>query len=95
MKKNVSVIFAGESAIFFKMDKPVAECVVYEVSVDNGSLVVSGEYYGHRLPYDDLDRLVDINKPLAIEIGELLRENYSEHPVGALYLRELEEMISE
>ncbi len=95
MKNNISVVFAGEFAIFFKMLKPVDDCVVYEISINEGALVVSGEYYGHRLPYDDLERLIEINRALAVSIGEVLKENHSEHPIGSLYLRELEEMLGE
>ena len=49
MKNNISIVFAGEFAIFFKMLEPVDDCVVYEISINEGALVVSGEYYGHRL----------------------------------------------
>lgn len=96
MESRVTVIAVTETAIFFGMKQPIDDCIIYEIST-NGSqfVIVNGEYYGHRLPYDDVNRLFNINRELAMEVYELLKSEHSEHSVCRMFIEELEELIEE
>ena len=96
MRSRVTVIAVTETALFFGMKKPIDDCIVYEISIDGSQLViVSAEYYGHRLPYDDVSRLYHINKELAMEIFNLLKEEQADHSVGRMFITEIEELIED
>ena len=96
MSGNVSIIAVTEIAVFFGMKNPVDECLVYDINVEGSSFViVNAEYYGHRLPFDDVNRLYNINKPLAMEIYELVKSEHPEHPVCGMFINEIEELIDE
>ena len=96
MSSRVNVIAVTDSAVFFGMKEPVNECLVYEISCQGSPFViVNGEYYGSRLPYDDVNRLYNINKELAMIIYDILKEEYPDHDISRLFLAEIEELIED
>lgn len=96
MSSKVNVIALTDSAVFFGMKKPVNECIVYEISCSGSPFViVNGEYYGNRLPYDDVGRLYNINKELAMLIYNTLKEEYPDHGICKLFMEEIEELIED
>ena len=94
MSGNVSIIAVTDTAIYFGMKKAVDECFVYEINMDGSSFViVNAEYYGHRLPYDDTNRLFNINKALAMDIYDLVKSEHPDHAVCRMYIDEIEELM--